>query len=209
MKVDEYKQLISEETEQIHLMTWCRWAESKYPELSAVYHIPNEGKRSKAAGGRLKEMGLRPGVPDICLPVPKGGYSGLYIELKKIGGKPTASQIDWLELLDSYGHCVAVCEGAEAAEALIIAYCERNSDKTEKLRLSSERGDFDRLRTPKTSPKRRYGNAYIAAVLIQIAVMAADLSINATVTGRSLVPFYIVLVIGLTAKYTSDRYNKN
>ena len=119
MTPEQYKKISapSEGTEQIHLMQWCRWAEHKYPELAAIYHVPNEGKRSASTGGKLKKMGLRPGVPDICLPVPKGGYSGLYIELKRIGGKPTEEQLDWLELLDNYGHCVAICEGAEARKS--------------------------------------------------------------------------------------------
>lgn len=51
-------------------------------ELALLHHIPNGGARSKATAGRLKAEGVKAGIPDICLPVPKNGYGALYIELK-------------------------------------------------------------------------------------------------------------------------------
>lgn len=198
MTTEEYKKLSapSEETEQIHLMVWCRWAQSKYPELETIYHVPNEGKRSERYGSLLKKMGLKPGVPDIHLPVARGKYSGLYIELKKVGGKPTDNQLYWLELLERYGNCVAVCEGAERAEQVISAYCGRDSDTLDKLILSSERGDFDKLRAKRPSKSKRIGIniTYISAVISQLAIMAADVAANGAITGRSL-----IIAVGLSA----------
>lgn len=212
MTSEQYKKLSapSEETEQIHLMIWCTWAQAKYPELEAIYHIPNEGKRSKVTGGRLKSMGMRPGVPDICLPVPRGKFSGLYIELKKIGGKPTDNQIDWLELLDRYGHCVALCEGAEAAEEIITAYCERDADKLDGLRLSSERGDFDRLRTPVARKRKTAAKAdiraliYFAGAVLQLTAIIADCVMHHTITGLSLTPALIALTLALARQIARD-----
>lgn len=201
MTATEYKKITapSEETEQIHLMQWCRWAESKYPELAAIYHVPNEGKRTASAGSKLKKMGLRPGVPDICLPVAMAGYVGLYIELKRIGGKPTEEQINWLELLDHYGHCVAVCEGAEQAEKIITAYCERNYDEIDKLRLSRDRGDFDRLRMPKKKVTRKPSlNITVLFTVLQLTAIPIDVYIHSTVTGVS---FIIPLIAALIATY--------
>lgn len=201
MTTEEYKKFSapSEETEQIHLFKWCEWAQSKYPELEALYHIPNEGKRSQAYGARLRAQGLKSGVPDICLPVPKGKYNGLYIELKKIGGKPTENQIYWLGLLERYGNAVAICEGAEQAEQVISAYCERDSDTLDKLILISERGDFDKLMT-KRSPKSKRSSInipYIFAMLSQLVLTAADIAANGTITGRSLIIAVGLSVAGL------------
>ena len=206
MTPEQYKKISapSEETEQIHLITWCKWAESKYPELEAIYHVPNEGKRSARAGGKLKEMGLKPGVPDICLPVPKAGFCGLYIELKRIGGKPTPEQVSWLELLDAYGHCVAVCQGAEAAEELITAYCEGDLDKLNELRLSGDRKDFDRYRPQKMSKKQKM-NFAAAAVALQIIIMSVDMIINGNTTGLSLLPILIVCTLALAAEIAREK----
>ena len=113
---------ISESAEQQNLLRWSLWAEAKYPELCLLYHVPNEGKRSRAAGGRMKAEGLKPGVPDLCLPVARGGFHGLYIELKAQGGKPTANQKQWIEKLTAQGYLAKVCVGFESAQRLIESY---------------------------------------------------------------------------------------
>src|SRR5699024_2367061 len=75
-------------------------ATGTHPDLRLMYHVPNEGKRSARQGARMRAEGLRAGVPDICLPVPRGGYSALYIELKAGRNKPTDDQLAWLAALD-------------------------------------------------------------------------------------------------------------
>ncbi len=111
-----------EETEQINLFRWAAFAENKYPELKLMYHVPNEGKRSAITGSRLKQAGLKPGVPDIVLPVARGGYIGLYIELKYGKNKLTENQKDWLGGLRVESHLTAVCYGWEQAKELIESY---------------------------------------------------------------------------------------
>lgn len=112
----------SEEIEQISLFQWAAFAENKYPELKLMYHVPNEGKRSAAMGSRLKQAGLKPGVPDIVLPVARGGYIGLYIELKYGKNKVTENQKMWLRDLREQNHLTAVCYGWEQARNLIETY---------------------------------------------------------------------------------------
>ena len=109
-------------------------AETKYPELKLMYHIPNEGKRSRITGARLKQAGLRSGVPDICLPTAHGDYIGLFIELKIKPNKPTGNQKQWLRALREAGHFTAVCYTWEEAKDLIEDYLrlpERSKNETE------------------------------------------------------------------------------
>lgn len=112
----------SEETEQINLFRWAAFMENRYPELELMYHVPNEGKRSAVTGSRLKQAGLKPGVPDIVLPVARGGYISLYIELKYGKNKATENQKKWLSGLKQRGHLTAVCYGWEQAKDLIENY---------------------------------------------------------------------------------------
>lgn len=119
----------TESVEQQQLMTWARMMEGKYPALSMLYHIPNEGLRSRATGGRLRAEGLKSGVPDLCLPVPSGRYHGLYIELKREkGGKKSEAQIAWIEKLTAQGYCAMFCYGAEHAIKEIELYLECAND---------------------------------------------------------------------------------
>lgn len=109
-----------EDAEQRTLFEWAALHEWKWPELKLMYHVPNEGKRSAATAMLQKRMGLRAGVPDICLPVARGGYHGMYIELKRAsGGRVQPSQQVWLSALQAQGYRAVVCRGwAEAAAAL-------------------------------------------------------------------------------------------
>ena len=68
----------TESEEQQWLFKWAAYESAARSELKLLYHIPNEGKRSRATGGRLRAEGLKKGVPDVCLPVARGNCHGLY-----------------------------------------------------------------------------------------------------------------------------------
>lgn len=120
MKLSNMKK--SETTEQIMLFQWAKNQEHILPCLSLMYHVPNEGKRTN--GSVLKAAGLKKGVPDVCLPVPHGGYHGLYLEMKYGKNKATEEQQQYMELLRQQGYQTAVCYGFEDAKAEITAYLQ-------------------------------------------------------------------------------------
>ena len=96
----QYNNTPTEDVEQTQLFAWANFARGKYPELTLMYHVPNGGKRSKAEAVRFKAQGVKAGVPDICLPVPRGKYHGLYIELKRVkGGRVSAAQEEYISAL--------------------------------------------------------------------------------------------------------------
>lgn len=114
--------LKSEETEQVNIIDWARWQIASHPELALLHHCPNGGSRNKAEAVKLKQMGVMAGVPDLHLPVPKGIYAGLYIELKYNKGRIEPSQRDFLKQAAKYGNFCAVCYGAEEAISIIKEY---------------------------------------------------------------------------------------
>jgi hypothetical protein len=90
-----------------------------------MFHIPNGGLRNKPVAVRLTAEGVRRGVPDICLPVARGGFHGLYIELKRREKwKISDEQENWLKALAKEGYSAFVCFGCEEAKATIEAYLE-------------------------------------------------------------------------------------
>lgn len=112
-----------EADDQALLFEWAEWAACEHPELALMYHVPNEGKRSRSAGYELVKQGMKQGVPDICLPVPRGGYGALYIELKrKKGGKVSEEQRGWIDALNRAGNKAVVCRGFDEAKAAIEEY---------------------------------------------------------------------------------------
>ena len=114
----------SEHNEQVALFAWALSPATlaSYPELITMYAIPNAGKRSPQMGAFYKAEGLRPGVPDIHLPVARGGYHGLYIEMKVGSNKPTQNQLHWLTILIEQGHSCHVCYSCADAMDVIEAY---------------------------------------------------------------------------------------
>ncbi len=111
-----------EAMEQAALFSWAELMSCQYPELSLMYHVPNGGSRNKIEAAHLKEQGVKAGVPDIFLPVPRGRYHGFYIEMKSGKNKTSAEQERWLKALKGQGYATAVCYGWEKARDLIIKY---------------------------------------------------------------------------------------
>ena len=113
----------TEDAEQAALFQWAERAACTMPELDMLYAIPNGGLRSKVTAARLKATGVRPGVPDLCLPVARGGSHGLYIELKRAkGGKVSETQRGWLLALNIQGYLAVVCYGWEDARKTVENY---------------------------------------------------------------------------------------
>lgn len=111
-----------EAQEQISLFVMIDLMTNRFPELKCCHHVPNGGQRSVATAGRLKSEGVRPGVPDIHLPVPHGGYCGLWIELKVGRNKTTPAQECMIEALRAYGNRVEVCYGWASAWEVLLEY---------------------------------------------------------------------------------------
>lgn len=114
--------LRSEDTEQITVINWSQYQINTHPELALLHHCPNGGSRNKAEAVKLKQMGVLAGVPDLHLPVPKGIYCGLYIEMKYGDGRILPSQKEFLKTAASHGNFCAVCYTAEEAIEIIQEY---------------------------------------------------------------------------------------
>lgn len=91
------------------------WIQSKFfdwaklhPVARRAYAIPNGGKRHHTEAARLKGEGVRAGVLDVHLPVPRGGCAGLWIEFKSLSGRLSDEQAEEIEALAADGFAVAV-----------------------------------------------------------------------------------------------------
>ena len=113
---------MSEHDEQVKIFQWARLSEGRWPELALLFAIPNGGKRHIAVARKLKAEGVKAGVPDICLPVARGRFHGLYIELKHGRNKETERQAWWLTRLCDHGYRVATAYEFEGAKAVLEEY---------------------------------------------------------------------------------------
>lgn len=113
---------MTEAQEQATLIKWSLAVRQTYPELRLLYHIPNGGKRDAIEATNLKRAGVKRGVPDLHLPVPRGQYHGLYVELKTATGRTTLEQDWWIRELLDQGYFCEVCHGWDSARRVIEWY---------------------------------------------------------------------------------------
>lgn len=114
-------------TEAQHQSALIKWSQlpqirARYPELKLLHHIPNGGRRDPIEAKHLKAQGVKPGVPDLCLPVARGTYHGLYIEMKTETGRPSDNQKWWIKELNDQKYKAVICHGWEEAKKCLTDY---------------------------------------------------------------------------------------
>jgi len=133
---------VSEHDEQAALIAWAEYQANVWPDLKLLFAAINgaklpwkrdaNGRRFSREAMRLKAEGLKAGVPDLWLPVARGGYHGLVIEMKFGSNRPSNEQLWWLEALAGQGWQTAVCWSFEAAQRVIMEYLAMENDGTKK-----------------------------------------------------------------------------
>lgn len=116
-------------TEAQHQAMVFKWSQQpgvrqKYPDLKLLHHIPNGGNRDAIEGRHLKQQGVRAGVPDLDLPVPRSKYHGLRIEMKTDKGKLSEAQEWWIRELNAQDYMAVVCRSWEEAVRVIQDYLD-------------------------------------------------------------------------------------
>lgn len=114
---------LREHQEQAAFIERCQWFinQGQHPELAWLYAIPNERMDPKERV-RMAAEGAKAGVPDLCLPVARGGYFGLYMESKVNGQQPRPEQDEWLQALAENGYYCQVCQGYDELIATVELY---------------------------------------------------------------------------------------
>lgn len=112
-----------------------KWAESMLyylPELALLNGSLNGVRLTIGQGVKAKKQGMKKGFPDIQLPVARGGYYGLFIELKIkpyrnhkhkiVYPKVSGEQLWWIAKLKAIGYRAVICKGFDAAKDEILNY---------------------------------------------------------------------------------------
>lgn len=143
MSIAEYKRAAgvcvpTEEEECAWLFQWAqisRWSGKPISQL--LVHIPNgaylgaDPKTRAITMGKLKAMGLQPGVFDYLIPVPTLAIEGaglkfspgLWLEMKRTkGGEVSADQKEFRDRMSALGWRCEIAKGWIAASKIIEDY---------------------------------------------------------------------------------------
>jgi hypothetical protein len=122
-KVNSVPPIPTESQEQRKLIAWKNDWKERFPELELLHSNANGGYRAKRTAVIMHLEGTVRGIPDLFLPIPKYGYHGLYIELKRTrGGRLSEEQKHIIALLKDQHYKVEVCKGFEEARKVIVDY---------------------------------------------------------------------------------------
>lgn len=120
---------MSEHDEQKAVIDWCnqyarlRWhieVNGNFP----IAAIPNGINCSGRTGKKYNDEGRSKGFPDLEIPICRGDFCGLIIEMKYGKNKLTADQKGWIEFLSSQKRKTCVCYSAAEAIKEITVYME-------------------------------------------------------------------------------------
>ena len=124
-----------EADEQAALFRWAKMMERYHPELALLNGSLNGVRLSIGNAVKAKKAGMKKGFPDIQLPIAKGGYHGLFIELKIkpyrnhkhkiIYPKISGEQLWWISKLKTMGYRAVICKGFDAAMIEILNYLQQ------------------------------------------------------------------------------------
>lgn len=97
---------------QLHIAA-MDWVNLHPKEARFVHHFPLEGKRNPATGHYLKRMGMKKGVSDLFIMMPRHGYPGAFIEIKTSKGRLSDSQKQFQLDAASQGYFAATTYGLD------------------------------------------------------------------------------------------------
>ena len=124
-KTDRKRPDNEEAREQIKLVDYLRL---QYPK--ALFCASAGGMRTGWKVARqMKLMGYVSGHPDIAIYEPKGGYCGLFIEMKRCkGGVVSEEQRNYIASLLARGYFAAVANGFNEAKLVVDNYFSKPVD---------------------------------------------------------------------------------
>lgn len=113
---------ISETQIQIQCINWFRQQYRAIYDAGCLIHIANERQCSMRRGKELKDMGVRKGIPDLCLFMARKGFHGLFIEMKAPHEYPRPEQRQIMAMLEREGYKCVVCRSLEEFRTIINDY---------------------------------------------------------------------------------------
>lgn len=102
-----------------------RWFRARYEQLNPLFFaVPNGGARNAWTAKIMKDEGVRAGVADLILLIPKHGYASLLIEMKTPDGKQQDSQKEFERVATEFKNKYVVCRSLSDFQKVVMWYIE-------------------------------------------------------------------------------------
>lgn len=101
--------------------------------LGGIYTSPTQAAKAKRTG-------YKRGFPDLQITEARGGYFGLFLELKTKKGRATKDQQEWIKALNKRGYKALIVKGVDECIKTIDQYL-----KAEETIISTCKSDYCKL----------------------------------------------------------------
>jgi hypothetical protein len=97
-----------------------------FPDLpdKLLFAVPNGGSRNKAEAANLKRQGVKRGISDVILQIPRKGYAGLCLEFKTPEGRQSDEQKEYQRQTESAGNKYVIVRSVGQALQTVKEYLE-------------------------------------------------------------------------------------
>lgn len=95
-----------------------------FPKLPdrLLFAVPNGGSRHKVEAANMKHQGVKRGIADVILQIPKKGYASLCLEFKTSIGKQSRDQREYQRQVEMAGSKYVVVRSVEQAIRVMQQY---------------------------------------------------------------------------------------
>lgn len=126
-----FKMQQNESKLQAAIIRWFAMAYPRYDKM--LFAIENKRRATPIQGARLKQQGIKAGVPDLCLALPTEKFGALYIELKFGKNKQTEDQKEFERACKEFGNCYQLIYSFDEAIRIITSYINSYNDNKRKI----------------------------------------------------------------------------
>lgn len=107
-----------------------RWFRHRYESIEPLFFsVANGGARNVWTAKIMKDEGVRAGVADLILLIPRHGFAGLLVEMKTPDGKQSDSQKTFERLVTQYKYKYVVVRDLPTFQQLMMWYIEDKEEE--------------------------------------------------------------------------------
>ena len=109
---------------------FVRWFRARYESIEPLFFaVGNGGARNVWTAKIMKDEGVRAGVADLILLIPRHGFAGLLVEMKTPDGKQSDSQKTFERLATQYKYKYVVVRDLPTFQQLMMWYIEDKEEE--------------------------------------------------------------------------------
>ena len=106
------------------------WFRHRYESIEPLFFsVANGGARNAWTSKIMKDEGVRAGVSDLILLIPRHGFAALLVEMKTPDGKQSDSQKTFEKLATQYRYKYVVVRDLTTFQQLMLWYIEDKAEE--------------------------------------------------------------------------------